>query len=83
MREIDKKRDRQAKASTYPTPLPKARCDTMSIFKRINAGLNSEFSFSWADCSNKAKEPSLPYNLPIVKRRMYGFVVSLRETWNT
>ena len=32
------------------------------------AGLNLEFSFSYTSCLTKAKEPSLPYYLPIAGR---------------
>ena len=35
-------------------------------FKRNLTGLSSEFSFSEAGCHTKAKEPSLPYYLPII-----------------
>ena len=39
-------------------------CDTRSVFNQNKAGLNSVF-FSLIDCLAKAKEPSLPYYLPI------------------
>ena len=51
----------------YPTPLQWVGCHSRSIFfKQGTTGLNSEFSFSYSGCLTKAKEPSLPYNLPIV-----------------
>ena len=37
-------------------------------------GLNSEFSFSYTSCLTKAELPSLPYYLPIVGRRIIGFI---------
>ena len=42
-------------------------CDTESFL----SCLNSECSFSKNDCHTKVKEPSLPYYLPISKRRIY------------
>ena len=40
----------------------------------ILTGLNPEFSFSKASCHTKAKEPSLPLNLPIAGGRIIGFI---------
>ena len=48
--------------------------DTRSIFKRSLTGFNSEFSFSWTSCLNKAEEPSLPYYLPIAGGRIIGLI---------
>ena len=44
------------------------------IFKRSLTGLKSEFSFSLTSCLTKAKEPSLPYYLPIAGGRIIGFI---------
>ena len=49
---------------------------TRSIFKRSWTGLNLEFSFSKTSCLSKAKEPSLPYYLPIAGERIIGFISS-------
>ena len=48
--------------------------DTRSIFKWSFTGLNSEFSFSLTSCQTKAKQPSLPYYLPIGGRRIIEFI---------
>ena len=47
---------------------------TRSIFKWSLTGLNSEFSFSKTSSLTKAKEPSLPYYLPIAGGRIIGFI---------
>ena len=44
------------------------------FFKRSLTGLNSEFSFSKTSRLTKAKEPSLPYYLPIAGGRIIGFI---------
>ena len=46
----------------------------VNFFKRSLTGLNSEFSFSETSCLTKAKEPSLPYYLPIAGGRIIGFI---------
>ena len=51
-----------------------AAYDTRSIFKRSLTGLNSELSFSQTSCHSKAKEPSLPYYLPIAGGRIIRFI---------
>ena len=38
----------------------------------------SKFSFSWISCHIKAKEPSLPFYLPIDGGRIVGFIPFLR-----
>ena len=48
--------------------------DTRSIFKRSLADLNSEFSFSYTNCLDRAEEPSLAYYLPIAGWRIIGFI---------
>ena len=58
----------------YPTHLQLTRCNTRSIFKQSKAGLNSEFFFPQTGCLTKAKEPNLPYYLPIVGGRKDGFM---------
>ena len=45
---------------------------TGAIFKQTIAGLISEFSFSWTSCHTNAKEPNLPYYLPIAGREQLG-----------
>ena len=47
----------------------KAECDIRSIFNQSKASLNSAFSFSQTGCLTKAKEPSVPYYLPIAEER--------------
>ena len=37
-------------------------------------GLNSVFFFSYTSCLSKAKEPSLPYYLPITGGRIFGSI---------
>ena len=44
-------------------PLPRRGCNRRSIFKWSRAGLNSEFTFSWAGCLTKAKETRLFFYL--------------------
>ena len=39
----------------------------------LSGGLNSEFSFSYTGCLNKAKEPKLPYYLPITSVRFNDY----------
>ena len=51
-------------------PLPPAGYDTRSIFKHSKV----IFSFSKTGCLTKAKEPSLPYYLPIAGARTDGFI---------
>ena len=58
----------------FSNPSAQAGCDTMSNFKRSLTGLNSEFSFSQTSCLTKAKEPSLPYYLPIAGGRIIRFI---------
>ena len=58
----------------FTNPSARPRCNTRSIL----TGLNSEFSFSQTGCLTKAKEPSLPYYLPIVVERRIGFMPFLR-----
>ena len=48
--------------------------DTRSISKQSLTSWNLEFSFSWTGCLTKAKEPSLPYYLPIAGGRGIGFI---------
>ena len=50
-------------AYIYPTSLPWERYDTRSVFEQNAASLNLLFSFF----ITKAKNPSLPYYLPIAK----------------
>ena len=49
-------------------------CDTGSIFQGSLTCLNSEISFSKTGCLTKAKEPSLPYYLPLAGRRIIRFI---------
>ena len=58
----------------FTNPSARAGYDTRSIFKRSLTGFNSEFSFSWTSCLNKAEEPSLSYYLPIAGGRIIGFI---------
>ena len=60
--------------SYLPNPSARAGYDTRSIFKRSLTGLNSEFSFSYSSCLNKAEEPSLSYYLPIAGGGIIGFI---------
>ena len=60
--------------SILTNPSDRAGYDTKSIFKRSLTGLNSEFSFSYTSCLTEAKEPSLPYYLPITGGRIIGFI---------
>ena len=57
---------------------------TQSIFKRSTASLNSGFSFFYISCLTEAKEPSLPYYLPITGERTDEFTPLLRISvkWN-
>ena len=74
MRE-DSKKEKYLRRCTYlPNPSTRAGYNTRSIFKRILTGLNLEFSFSYTSCLTKAEEPSLLYYLPIVGRRIIGFI---------
>ena len=61
-------------AIIFTNPSTRAGYDTRSIFKHSLTGLNSEFSFSQTSCHTKAKEPSLPYYLPIAGGRIIGFI---------
>ena len=56
-----------------------AECNTRSIFKWSTAGSNSVFSFSQISCLTKAKEPSLPYYLPIAGEKTDGFLFFQRS----
>ena len=51
------------------------------------AGLNSVFSFSITDCSNKAKEPNLLYYLSIAgggeNKLIYVFPLGISMKWNS
>ena len=58
----------------YQSVAPLVGLDTRSIFKQSTAALNSGFSFSETYSHIKAKGPSLPYYLPIAKRRKDGFI---------
>ena len=49
----------------YTTLPPQAGYEKRPIFEKSTAGLNSEFSSSYIGCLTKAKELSLPCNLPI------------------
>ena len=53
----------------FTNPFTRAGYDTRSIYKQSLTGMNSEFSFSWTSCLNKAEEPRLPYYLPIAGGR--------------
>ena len=57
--------------SIYPNLSAWVGYDTGSMFER---SLNSEYSFSKTSCLAKAKEPSLPYYLPIAGGRIIGFI---------
>ena len=48
-----------------PTPSHGQDVTQGQFFRRSLKGLNSEFSFCYTGCLTKAKEPSLPYYLPI------------------
>ena len=48
----------------FTNPSARAEYDTRSIFKRSLTGLNSDFSFSWTSCLNKAEEPVCPTIYP-------------------
>ena len=61
-----------------PTLPPWIGCDTRSILKLSRAGLNSEFSISQSGCLSKAKNPSLPFYLPIAGGRQEQFESFLR-----
>ena len=61
----------------YPATLPRAAGDTLLIFNRTTAGLNSEFTFLTV-CLTKAKEPSLSYYLSITSWKTDGSMPSLR-----
>ena len=52
-------------ASGMPTP----GFGPLSYPTLLVEGLNSEFSFSLTGCPTKAREPSLPYYLPITDER--------------
>ena len=54
----------------FTKPSTQTGCDTTSVFF---TSLNSEFSFSLTSDYTQAKEPSLPYYLPIAER-MIGFI---------
>ena len=54
----------------YPTPPLQAGCDT-------------RFSSSETSCLAKAKDPSLPYYLPVAGGRTDGFMCFPSMTWNT
>ena len=43
-----------------------AECDT--VFKQNQAGLNSEFSFSYASCLTRAKNPICPNIYSLLRR---------------
>ena len=58
----------------FTNPSARAGYDTRSIFKLHLTGLNSEFSFSKTSYFTTAKEPSLPYYLPIAGGRIIGFI---------
>ena len=60
----------------YSTPLPQREYDTRSLFKQSKVGLNSVFSFFLIGCLIMAKEPSMPYYLPISGGRKSGGVPS-------
>ena len=51
----------------FTNPSTWAGFDSRAIFNWSLTGLNSEFSFSKAGFLSKAKEPSSPYYLPIVR----------------
>ena len=57
-----------------PISLADAGCDTRSIFKYSNVGLNSGSSFTLTGCLTKGKEPSLSYYLPVTGGRTAGFM---------
>ena len=58
----------------FTSPSSRAWYDTRSIFKQSLTGFNSEFSFSYTSCLNKAEEPSLSYYLPIAGGRIIGVI---------
>ena len=62
----------------FTNPSARAGYDTMSFFKWILTGLNSEYSFSLTSCLTKAEELSLPYYLPIAGGRIIGFIPFVR-----
>ena len=39
------------------------------FIRRNKAGFNSEFSFLLSECLIKIKEPNLPYNLPLNRKK--------------
>ena len=59
------------KVFIFTQPLRSGRIwHKVNFFKRSLTGLNSEFSFSKTICLTKAKEPRLPYYLPIAGGRI-------------
>ena len=66
----------------FTNPSARAGYNTRSIFKQSLTGLNSEFSFSLSSCIIKAKEPSLPYYLPIGGGRIIEFIPFPSAMWN-
>ena len=56
----------------YQTPLQDVAQG--QFFSGSLTGLNSDFSFSQTGCWTKAKEPSLPFYLPINGGRIIGFM---------
>ena len=58
----------------FVNPSALVECDPRSLFKRSITGFNKEFSFSLIGCATKAKEPSLPFYLPIAGERIIRFI---------
>ena len=52
--------------------------DTRLVVLRCLVGSKLDFSYSLTGCFSMAKEPSLPYYLPIVAGRIFGFILSPR-----
>ena len=64
----------------YPTPSPRARSYTRSIFKPSKADLNSEISFSLTGCLTKVTQSAHSYGGE--KRWIYTFLKSISTNWN-
>ena len=62
-----------------PNPSLEAGCDTRTISKQSNAGLNLQFSFSNTDCLTKAKESSFLNIYPEVRRGQINSCLSQKH----
>ena len=62
----------------WTKPSTQARCGKRSMFKQTLTGLNSEFSFSKADCHIKVQEQNLPY---LLRDRIVGLITFSFRIW--